>query len=279
MDGIRNWLALFGSTGPGLSLGLIYGLILCMLTLGLILLLWGRRLGRVAMGLLLAGLGVLLAPLLAESIHVPLLYVRIGCGVVGMGAGVLLCPFLWVILGAMLASTVAAATILIVDHPKPPTETAEILQAVAGKDICAWAQGLGAFIWNAMQVAAAGREAVFFLLTGGTMMVCTILLVLNLNLTAAVVSALLGAIGITAGGAGLALAVRPELWQGMRQGFYVPAGIVAGLWLFASLYQTLRRGRGIEDQAAENQEESSDSKGEEDRKTKKAKRKSSGKAE
>lgn len=278
MEPIRNWLALFGSTGPTVSLGLVYGLALSGLTLGVLLLLWGRLLARPVMALLCAGIGVLLAPALAGRTELELLWVQIGAGVLLGVAGLLLAPVLWAVVGGLLAAAGAAKAVLLWRHPAPPESVGQRLQEVAGGDLQAWADKLGQSIWNSLQLAAEGAEALFFGVTGATLIAVLVLLVLRLRVAVALVTALLGGMCIVYGGSALSLAVRPGLWEGMRQHFYVPAGICVGLWAFGSIYQLLHR-RSTGEKKEDGSEPDDSSQGKSDRGEKKAKRKRSAKAE
>lgn len=284
MDAIRNWLELFGSTGPAVSLGLIYGLSLMLLTVGLTLLLWGRLFSRIVMALALAGVGVLAAGPVAPAVELDLLYVRIGCGVVGAIAGALLAPICWGLLGGALAAAGAATCVLLNQHPDVPPELADTLENVAAADLATWAAGLGDFVWQSLHVAAAGSEAVFFASVSAAGLIVLIPLTIKMRLATSLVSALLGSAGVVAGATAISLAIRPELWQAVRMHFYVPGGIIAAVWAFGAAYQMLRsrdRRDGEEqddgDEAAPTKTSRSDAGT--DRRTKKARRKSSQKAE
>ncbi len=278
MESIRNWLALFGSTGPTVSLSLVYGLALSGLTLGVLLLLWGRLLSRPVMALVCAGIGVLLAPVLAGSVELDLLWVQIGSGVLLGVAGLLLGPVLWAVAGGMLAAAGAAKTVLLWRHPTPPEPVSEPLRSVAGGDLHVWANGLGQSIWQSLALAAGGAEALFFGATGAALIVALVLLVLRLRVAVALVTALLGAMCIVYGASALSLAVRPSLWEGMRHHVYVPAAICVGLWVFGLVYQLLHQPAARDDQEDDSGQDDS-TEAPRDRGDKKASRKRSAKAE
>lgn len=123
--------------------------------LGLLLLLWGRRLGRILMALTGAGGGFLAGGPLAVLVGLPPLVGQIACASLLVVLGLVLAPRLWgLVFGGLFA--LAAGVVVALVSPQPPAPLASFLQGQAANtqqaDLVDYLNRLGGHVKDALWV-------------------------------------------------------------------------------------------------------------------------------
>jgi hypothetical protein len=243
MDRLYNWLDFFAATGPSVRVGIVYLIALCCLTGGLILLLWGRPLRRITMAGICGAVAAAIAPFLPPIPSLPLWAMQLIAAALGAGIGALLAALLWAILASagFVAST--ACILLLIYYPEPSDAFAEPLRAAAGTDLPAWLGALGESSWLSLQTLGGEHTGVFFAAACGVGVAALVIFTIKMSWAVILLSASIGAKAMTAGGVMILLQIRPGLWHGIRQRYWIPTAVATALALVGLIYQGLHARR------------------------------------
>jgi hypothetical protein len=251
---------------PDVAPLIIYGSCAAAAVVALVLLLWGRTLGRVVLALAAAGVGVLMGAPVAGLLDAPKMVMpcQVALGLTSCALALVLARVVWALVAAGIFE--ALATALIIWHYLGTMEKgAPDFKLPAGADAVAWLAALGKFSLDGFEAV---REANF-----GTLMIITVpagLLPLLISLirpkgAAIFSSALLGGVLMTAALWLAAIQIRPSLWPEDWWRFLIPAGVAAVLAVIGWVYQTHGHLAALREAAKKREEASPPKKKDEDR--------------
>jgi len=244
-----NWITFFADNGPKASAVLVYGLGASALLLGVLLILWGKPLSRVVLLLAGAGVGIAMGPTVAGWTQLEVLYCRIGCGVLVAALGAGLAPVVWAVLAGGLFAAGAAAGVLLAFYPNVPDSAAKALQNHAYEPILEWLGWLGQFLWQCVQLAATGHEAVFFPAVGLAMVAPIVVFVLRMRLGTIFMTSLLGAAAAVAGVLTIVMQAEIVSVDGFTRLYYIPCATAGALLAAGMAIQYRRTARAKRDKA------------------------------
>jgi hypothetical protein len=250
MDHILNWIDFFAETGPAVRTLIVHLIGICCLAGGLILLLWGRPIRRLTMGLVTAGIGAALGYYLWQYFQLPL-WAPPSIGAVVLGTvGALLAPLLWAVVAAGGVAASATVILLVIHYPHPNPSLGRPLTDAAGTHLLTWLEALGQMSWGALQALASGHPGLFYPVVLGSGVLALVIFVLRTNWAVILVSACLGAKALVAGVVMILLAIHPKLWPALREYCYIPAGVAGLLAIVGMVYQGLgtRKSAGREEE-------------------------------
>jgi hypothetical protein len=241
-----------------------YAVIAGAVVIGLLLMLWGRALGRAILGIAAAAAGVLLvAPLLAQvpfvkSFNLDFNIVRAAAGLIVGAAAMIGARLVWgAASGAFLGLVVMALLLIFVWPPaqsaaatRAPAPTAtehsvrDALAHDAAKPTAAPATTLGAWSLNLVQ----SSWHAFITLWNDKAGIIVLALVLPVGLPIVVgmirprfgaifATSLLGATLLTLGVLALAIQLHPTVWDSVNSYVYVPVAVAALGLAIAMAYQ------------------------------------------
>ena len=233
---------------PAWQLGLAAAL---AVTVGVACLLWGRILHRALLMLAGAGAAYWLSVPLAGHSGLSLPVVRI-CAVLLLTAmGLILARIAWGLLGAGILAGLACLAVLPwclhYAHPPPwsafgPTESLQ-----------QWLAEAGSCLWAMLQLQWQHQRIALIAAAGAAAGLPLILFLLRPRLAAIFMSALLGALLAVGGPAAAIGRASASLWAGAWKNWYVPAGLMAMLFVAGMIFQY--RGAIAADRSARADEE------------------------
>ena len=193
-----------------------------------VLLLWGHRLGRLLGALVGAALGVLLGPTAALWVGADPLVVQIIFAVLLAVAGALAYQLFWALVGALALSSVAALWTLSHYIAKVPADAQPKFKALVADSVLGWLAGIPLYLLEVAKAVWENEAFAAALIVGVALGLALVAALLRVRFTTVVVTAILGALGLLAGGSTLALAARPDLWQILWDAwlYYLLAGVV-----------------------------------------------------
>ena len=202
---------------------------------GLLLVLWGRKLGRGFMVLAGAGAGFLLAPLLIARLNLPENAVRFVAVFALAVLGLVGARLLWALLAGAPGLLVGLAGVcyrsgeLVLQHrPAEFGPSQSFLQ---------WMDSLGAYLGQWVREAAQVLPPALYVFVGACVAVPFLLVLIWPRLGAVLMTALTGAALGVAGGLLLAGRMSAELWHQALAAPLVPAGLLGALALTGWIVQ------------------------------------------
>jgi hypothetical protein len=210
----------------------------CALGAGLVLLLWGKLVGRAFWALAGAGAGYFCGQAIAAPLEVdPRIGQAVGAGVLAL-VGLVGARVLWALLAAAVIS--AAATVVVTVKTLPSlVETVPTLESSGDRPL-EYATKFWQYVLNCLQPLWENKSTLLLTVWAVAAGLPLVIALLRPRLTAIVMTSLLGAIGLVLGAAiGCVLAapsIEPSLWEY----WYVPGCVAAGLWLLGVALQYRR---------------------------------------
>ncbi|MFB3892469.1 MAG: hypothetical protein ACE15C_10660 [Phycisphaerae bacterium] len=217
---------------------ILYGACAGAAVVALVLLLWGRTLGRVVLALAAAGAGVMLGGPLAVLLKAPPMVGQVALGITACALGLVLARPIWALFAAGLFESLALA--LIVSHYLGVYEAKNVPEFKLPEDVNTFVAWLAAFGTFSLEAFDKVREANL-----GTLMIITVpagllplLIALMRPKTAAIFSSsILGGVLMTAALWLAAINVRPSLWPEDWWRFLIPTGVAVVLAIIGWVYQ------------------------------------------
>ena len=219
---------------PQLSDLVAIGAAACMLGVGVVLLMWGRMLGRAFLALCGAAVGAGVAgPYLAGRLGVSVVTGRLVAIITLTILGLVVARVIWAMLGAAICS--AAAGLVLVERFGPTVRKTSTLDLA--ETTTAYAHELMVYLWDGLGAMWTERAVMVATVCGLAWAIPLVLAMVCARLGRIVMTALLGAVAMVMA---LALAggqVRTSLWEGFWKHYYVPAVMTAVLLLVGIAYQ------------------------------------------
>lgn len=203
--------------------------------LGLVLLLWGRTLGRTFLVLVGAGIGYLAGEPLANLLNAPPLLGQIAAGLTLAVIFLLAARLIWALSISSLFE--AIATIALVLHFLPVLGDIKGIRFAAAASFVEWAASLYQFCFQGFVAVMQGRIGTVMLIVVPAGLLPLILALAKPRLGVIVLTGLLGGTLTTAALWALAVRIRPMLWPDTWLYFLIPAGVAMVMTLIGWIYQ------------------------------------------
>lgn len=214
--------------------GIVYAVTGGMFVLGVVLLLWGRTVGRAVLGLACGAVAAFLAGgVIAAKFSFPLIPTQISVGISALVLGALLARGLWALLaGALLAAGALCGLWALVmsrsDVPVFPPD-AYTLEA--------WLRAVGALL-GGMAQAMWDKQLLYLMLTGiPAALIAIIVCLLYPRAAVIAVTAILGGLLMTFGAGTFVVKLRSTLWESAADHPAVPGGVALLLALIGIVFQ------------------------------------------
>lgn len=216
-----------------------YGLAGACVLVALLLLLWGRNLGRALLVVLAAALGFVLSGPIAERFDLQLALVRpIAILVPALGA-LLLARLIWASMAGAMAGVVAECIVFAQLFNDIPADKHPNF-APAALTLIAWGHELALFFWRVFLLLATERTGLFLAAVTPPIAVIVVILLARDRLARIVMTALLGGAGLVCGPILAVCQFRPSLWDTIWTHWYIPAAI-ALVFMIASVVRQYQR--------------------------------------
>ena len=216
-----------------------YGVSGACVLVALLILLWGRNLGRALLVVLAAGLGFALSAPIAERFELQLALVRpIAILAPALGA-LLLARLIWALMAGALAGIVAECIVFAQMINNIPADKQPSF-APTSSTLIAWGQELAVYFGRLFLLLATERTGLFLAAVTPPIALIVVILLARDRLARIIMTALLGSAGVVFGPILAVCQFRPSLWDAIWTHWYVPAAIALVFMIASVVRQYLR---------------------------------------